>query len=41
LKNKVNKLYEAENKPELKGFNLVSLSKEEKESIFNLVNNKE
>lgn len=37
LKPKVNKLYEAENKPELKGFNLVSLTKEEKESIFNLI----
>jgi hypothetical protein len=37
LKVKVNKLYEAENKPELKGFNLVPISKEEKNSLFELV----
>ena len=36
LKNKVQKLYDAENKPELKGYNLVPLSKEEKQSLFDL-----
>jgi hypothetical protein len=33
----VNKLYDAEKKPELKGYDLIPLTKEEKESIFNLV----
>lgn len=37
LKTKVNKLYEAEKKPELKGYNLVALSKEDKESISQLI----
>lgn len=37
LKSKVNKLYEAENKPELKGYDLIPLSKEDKQSLFDLV----
>lgn len=37
LKDKVNKLYDAENKPELKGYDLVPLTKEEKQSLFNLI----
>lgn len=38
LKIKVNKLYEAEQRPELKGLNLVPLSNEERESLFNIIN---
>lgn len=38
LKEKVTKLYDAENKPDLKRFNLIPISKEEKESLFSLVN---
>jgi hypothetical protein len=37
LKAKVNKLYDAEQKPELKGFNLSALSKEDKELIDELI----
>lgn len=37
LKSKVNKLYDAENKPELKGYDLIPLNKEEKQSLFDLV----
>lgn len=37
LKDKVNKLYDAEKKPELKGFDLIPISKEDKESIFNMI----
>ena len=37
LKVKVNKLYETENKPDLKRFDLIPISKEEKQSLFNLV----
>ncbi|RNA15876.1 p53 and DNA damage-regulated 1, partial [Brachionus plicatilis] len=37
LKAKVNKLYEAENKPELKGYDLIPINKEEKQSLFDLV----
>jgi hypothetical protein len=36
----VNKLYEAEKKPELKGFNLVPISKEEKQTLFDIVGKK-
>ncbi len=37
LKTKVNKLYDAENKSELKGFNLVALSKDDKDSLKELI----
>ena len=33
LKAKVNKLYEAENRAELKGYNLNSFTREERESL--------
>jgi hypothetical protein len=39
LKTKVNKLNIAEQKPELKGYNLVALSKEDQESIAELIKN--
>jgi hypothetical protein len=37
LKDKVNTLYDAENKPELKGYDLLPLSKEDKQSLFDIV----
>lgn len=37
LKAKVNRLYDAEDKPELKRYDLIPLSKEEKQSLFELV----
>ncbi len=37
LKMKVNRLYDAEDKPELKRFDLIPISKEEKQSLFELV----
>jgi hypothetical protein len=37
LKEKVNKLYDAENKPELKGYDLLPMSREEKQSLFDLI----
>lgn len=40
IKEKVNKLYEAEKKPELKGFNLVPISKEDKQSMFEIAGKK-
>ena len=37
LKVKMNRLYDAEDKPELKRFDLIPISKEEKQSLFELV----
>jgi hypothetical protein len=37
LKDKVNRLNEAENKPEVKGSNIVAMSHSEKQSLFDLI----
>jgi hypothetical protein len=37
LKKKVYKLYDAEHKPELKGFDLVPFNKEEKKSLYEII----